>query len=84
MTELGRNIDLNLVLLVLQHKHSVRHSFVVRTVGDWTSLPLDPSAAEFRRRRKKFGTPPRQPKFTEAAAAAIFAARRGASDFNSL
>jgi len=37
-----------------------------------------------RRHRKKFGAPPRQPKFTEAAAAAIFAARRGASDFNSL
>ena len=36
------------------------------------------------RRRKKFGAPPRQPKFTDAAAAAIFAARRGASDFNSL
>jgi len=31
---------------------------------------------------KKFGAPPRQPKFTEAAAAAIFAARRGASDSN--
>ena len=32
---------------------------------------------------KKFGAPPRQPKFTEAAAAAaIFAARCGASDSN--
>jgi len=37
-----------------------------------------------RRRRKKFGAPPRQPKFTDAAAATIFAARRSASDFNSL
>jgi len=37
-----------------------------------------------RRRRKKFSAPPRQPKFTDAAAAAIFAARRGASDFNSM
>jgi len=45
---------------------------------------VDPSAAEFRRRhrRKKFGAPPRQPKFADAAA--IFAARRSASNFNSL
>ena len=35
-----------------------------------------------RRRRKKFGAPPRQPKFTEAAAAAIFVAHCGASDSN--
>jgi len=57
---------------------------------------LDPSAAEFRRRRqpgvcraasagKKIGAPPGQPKFVAAAAAAaaaalFFSARRGASD----
>jgi len=51
-----------------------------------------PSAAEFRRQPapcraaaaagKKFGAPPRQSKFTEAAAAVIFAARRGACDSN--
>jgi len=57
------------------------------------SRRVDSSAAEFRRRSqpapyraaaagKKFGAPPRQPKFTEAAAAAIFVARCGASDSN--
>ena len=42
-----------------------------------------PSAAEFRRRRqpeKKFGEPPGQPKFIDAAAAVFFSARRGASE----
>jgi len=56
---------------------------------------IDPSAAEFRRRRQPetsgtaasqilVGAPARQPKFTGAAAAVFFSARRGASELNSI
>jgi len=47
-------------------------------------IPPPPPADTLPRRRcrEKIGAPPRQPKFTEAAAAAIFVARRDASDSN--
>jgi len=62
-------------------RHCKGHS---RTLSRRIPPPPRPPAGTLPRgrRRKKLGAPPRQPKFTEAAAAAIFAARRGASDSN--
>ena len=43
--------------------------------------PLPPAGSlPRRRRRKKFGAPPGQPKFMDAAAAVFFSAHRGASE----
>jgi len=55
---------------------------VARTLSHRIPPPPPASTLPRRRHRKKFGVPQRQPKFTEAAAAAIFAACHGASDSN--
>jgi len=66
----------------------IRLVFVISSVTRPLSRRIPPpqlaGTLPRRRRRKKFSAPPRQPKFTDAGAAAIFAARRCASDFNSL
>jgi len=63
------------------HTHTHTHTHT-RPLNRRIPLPPPAGTLSRRRRRKKLGGPPRQPKFTEAATAAIFAARCGASDSN--
>ena len=77
--------------LLFGNRLSSKYELFTQTLGSI----LDPSAAEFRRRRQPetsgaaanrilVGAPAHQPKFTSAAAAVFFSARRGASELNAI